>query len=136
MRIIGNRARTAPRAQRGRGRRDSGVRGRPDGDVAERELELGVIEQRAGGGPAFRCELDIAVVGPIRQDAEHGGEAVERVEAVEAARGDEGEDRGRCLRVDCSPTCGGSCRGPTRRRERSRQDRDTRPQCDAHPAKI
>jgi hypothetical protein len=64
------------------------------------ELELGVIEQRASGGPALRRELDVAVVWPARQDAEQGGEVVERVEAVEAARGDEGEDRGRCLRVD------------------------------------
>jgi hypothetical protein len=61
------------------GRRGSGSR-RRDGEGAERSLELGGEELGARDSPVVRGKLQVARVGPARQDAHHFLEVLFRVE--------------------------------------------------------
>ena len=60
-----------------------------DRDRSERHIQLGKVETLAGGAPVLRRELEDAVLGPGRQDAEEIAQVGLRVEPVQLARGNE-----------------------------------------------
>ena len=69
-----------------------GRRGDRPGDGQQSELggELPHVEAGAGRGPVLGGELEVAVLGPVGQDAEDVAKVLLGVEPVEAGRGDEG----------------------------------------------
>lgn len=66
--------------------------GRRDGERAEVGGELFGVEASAGAGPALRGELEVAVFGPMRQDAQDVAQVELGVELVQSGGGDEGEE--------------------------------------------
>jgi len=70
-----------------------------DGERAELGRQLGGVEAGSGLHPVLRCELDVAVLRPVGQDAEEVAQVGLGVEAVQTGRGHEGEDVARCLTV-------------------------------------
>jgi len=63
-------------------------------DVTEWPSELHGVDARAGLGPVLGGELEGSGGGPVGKEADDVGEIGLGVEAVELARGDEGEDVG------------------------------------------
>ena len=70
------------------------ARGRSD-ERTGLACEVDGIEARAGRGPELGSELEIAVRGPMRHDADDISEIGLCVEAVQFAGGDEREESGR-----------------------------------------
>ena len=64
---------------------------RRDVEGTQLALELGGVEASAGGEPVARGELEVAVAGPVRQDAEQVAEVGLGIEAVETSGGDQRE---------------------------------------------
>ena len=71
-------------------RRDGRLR---DRDGGQRPVDLARIEASARSEPVLRCELEVAVVRPVGQNAQDLVEVRERVDGVEAATRDDAEDR-------------------------------------------
>ncbi len=89
------RAAPACRVLSARGRRK---RGR-DGQRPDFEGELGGVQASARGGERVRAKLEVPVMRPDTQHADDVAQVGFRLEPVELAGGDEGEERRCCLRV-------------------------------------
>ena len=60
--------------------------------MGQRGREFARIDPRAAGEPVPRRELEVAIMRPVRQDAEHLVEVDERVDAVQPTAGDDAEE--------------------------------------------
>ena len=70
-----------------------------DGERAELGAQLSGVEEGSGSEPVLRGELDVAVLGPVGQDAEDVAEVLLGVEPVQVGGGDEGQQAGGAGRV-------------------------------------
>ena len=52
------------------------IEDRREGERAKLEREFSRVEAGAGGGPVFRGELEVAVLGPVGENAEQGKPSV------------------------------------------------------------
>lgn len=73
------------------------------GERAEFGLQLRGDETRAGRGEVERCELEVPVLRPVRQHAQHVAQVGLGLETVQLARRDEAEEGGRRLRRVIAP---------------------------------
>src|SRR5579862_7808434 len=76
-----------------------GVEDRREGERAKLEREFARVEAGASGGPVFRGELEVTVLGPMGENAEQVAQVRLGVEAVQAAGRDEREQVGGALAV-------------------------------------
>ena len=65
---------------------------RRDREGAKLCFELGGVETLPGRSPVFRSELEVPVLGPVRQDAEDVAEVLLGVEVMKLGGGDHGEE--------------------------------------------